>query len=297
MTALGMFVGAGQARLQDLGDLARRIEAAGGREVWHGQGMCSADPVAACAATMAASDELRCGVAAINIWTRTPAALAESAIALDSFGPGRASIAVSTWWDPAATRAGVARTRPVTALRECLHILRELGEHGRSTHAGTVFRTDGLAVEGSASLCAIRVAATGPSALAAGAELSDGVVLNYGQRASQVTETARQLRSIAGTRQFAVTALVWAAAGPSTPTRRRASDWLRAEQPDLVASLHASSGRRLSDDELVDAVAVVGDPADLRRGVASFAAAVDSVVLVPIDGSDPVTALTAVLDG
>ncbi|HET6952147.1 MAG TPA: LLM class flavin-dependent oxidoreductase [Acidimicrobiales bacterium] len=139
-------------------------------------------PMAAFAAT---TERIAVGSGVIDIWTRNPARLASLFSTLDDLAPGRVLAGLGAWWDPLAAKVGIARDRPLRAMREVVEVLRLLlacdgpvsydGEH---VHLDDV-ELDYVHQERRAKQVPLYIGATGMRMMALAGEIADGVVLNY----------------------------------------------------------------------------------------------------------------------
>jgi len=123
--------------------------------------------------------DLATGVVPIQI--RTPVLTAMSFLSVNELAGGRviaglgvsSAIIVGRWH-------GASYRKPVTAMRECVKIVRELFTEGRSKFDGTVFKSDiRLGMRLTQKPPRICVAALNPPMLRVAGELADGVLLTY----------------------------------------------------------------------------------------------------------------------
>ncbi len=101
-------------------------------------------PMAAFAAT---TERIKVGSGVIDIWTRNPARLASLFATLDDLAPGRILAGLGAWWDPLATKVGVSRTRPLTAMREVVTVVRALLANETVTFDGDFVHLDGVELD------------------------------------------------------------------------------------------------------------------------------------------------------
>ena len=124
--------------------------------------------------------ELATGVIPIQI--RTPGAMAMSFLTINEFSGGRAiaglgvssPIIVERWH-------GASYRKPITAMRECVTIMRQLFSEGRSKFAGEVYKSDfrlGMRITASRPP-RIYLAALNEPMLHLAGEVADGVLMNY----------------------------------------------------------------------------------------------------------------------
>ena len=134
--------------------------------------------------------DLATGIVPIQI--RTPGAMAMGFLTLGELSGGRAiaglgvssPIIVERWH-------GAAYRKPVTAMRECVTILRQLFTEGRGKFEGKVYRCDfKLGMQRSQPPPRIYLAALNPPMLRLAGEVADGVLLNYSPPAGVVAKIA-----------------------------------------------------------------------------------------------------------
>src|SRR5271157_4956568 len=130
-------------------------------------------------ATSTRKAELATGVVPIQI--RTPGAMAMGFLTINELSGGRAiaGLGVST---PVIVERwhGAAYRKPVTAMRECVTIMRQLFAEGRSKFEGKVYRSDfRLGFSTTQRPPRIYLAALNPPMLRLAGEIADGVLLNY----------------------------------------------------------------------------------------------------------------------
>lgn len=123
--------------------------------------------------------DLATGIVPIQI--RTPGAMAMGFLTLNELSGGRAiaglgvssPIIVERWH-------GAAYAKPVTAMRECVTIMRQLFTEGRGKFEGKVYRSDfRLGFQSKYPAPRIYLAALNPPMLRLAGEIADGVLLNY----------------------------------------------------------------------------------------------------------------------
>ena len=105
---------------------ARRAEELGFSAVWQADSRLVREATVPMAAIAATTERIAVGSGVIDIWTRNPARLASLFSTLDDLAPGRILAGLGAWWDPLAARVGVARDRPLRAMREVLESVRAL---------------------------------------------------------------------------------------------------------------------------------------------------------------------------
>jgi len=150
-------------------ELARYADRLGVDSLWVYETRLATDALVPLAVYALVAERVRLGTGSIPMWTRNPALIAQSFATLDLLAPGRVILGLGAWWEPLATRVGVSRTRPVTAMREVVEAVRlllSLEEHvtyqGEYVHLEDVYLDHGAA---SSHDVKIYIAAVGPQML------------------------------------------------------------------------------------------------------------------------------------
>jgi 5,10-methylenetetrahydromethanopterin reductase len=171
-------------------DLACYAEERGFSEIWQADTRLARDCVVLMSALLTRTKRLRIGSGVLPIYTRNPAVIAatwSTMWELGGRGPdgrGRAMLGLGAWWEPIASRVGVGRHRPLTAMREHIEAIRalfsmdEVSYHGEFVHLDRV-RLDVAYGDAGPRDIPIYIGATGPRMLELAGEIADGPVLNY----------------------------------------------------------------------------------------------------------------------
>jgi probable F420-dependent oxidoreductase len=178
---LGLHLSIVSSAFGSLGDLAREAEENGYSSLWVAEvaGPNAFVSLVPCALATKRVD-LATGVVPIQI--RTPGVLAMEALALNEISGGRAIAGLGVSSPVIVERwHGASYRLPVTAMRECVHIMRELFTTGRCKFQGKVYKCD---FRHSLRTTAPRqpriyLAALNPPMLQLAGEVADGVLLNY----------------------------------------------------------------------------------------------------------------------
>ncbi|CAN5872190.1 5,10-methylenetetrahydromethanopterin reductase [soil metagenome] len=176
--------------LQDAHSFAEAIEHAqyaeqrGFEAVWQADSRLVREASVPMAAFAATTERLKVGSGVIDIWTRNPARLASLFSTLDDLAPGRVLAGLGAWWEPLATKVGVDRVRPLTAMREVVTVLRALLANETVSFDGEFVHLDGVELdyvyqERRPKDVPIYIGATGMKMMELTGEIADGVVLNY----------------------------------------------------------------------------------------------------------------------
>lgn len=172
--------------------LAVDVEAAGYRSLWTNEAS-GRDALLLCQAWAAATTALEVGVGVVPLWTRSPAQLAMACATLQEASGGRFLLGLGVS-HPATMGPwhGTEVTRPRTAARETLEVLRQL-EAGETSDVDGEVRSSRwfrLAITPSPPATRRYLAAMGPRMLALAGSDADGVLLNWSSPAEVARATA-----------------------------------------------------------------------------------------------------------
>lgn len=170
--------------LRDGLDYVRYAEKRGFEAVWQAESRLVRDAIVPMAAYAAVTDRLMVGSGVINNWTRNIGLLAATFLTLDDLAPNRIICGIGAWWDPLAKNVGINRSKPLTAMKETITILRRLLNMERVTFHGEFVHVDGIELDvvhgrREPRNVPIMIGATGDQMMEMTGELADGVVLNY----------------------------------------------------------------------------------------------------------------------
>jgi 5,10-methylenetetrahydromethanopterin reductase len=163
----------------------QRAEALGYAAVWQADSRLVREATVPMAAFAATTERIGIGSGVIDVWTRNPARLASLFSTLDDLAPGRVLAGLGAWWDPLATKVGIARDRPLRVMREVVEALRALLRcDGPVSYDGVHVHLDGVELdyvhdERRAKDVPLYIGATGMQMMELAGEIADGVVLNY----------------------------------------------------------------------------------------------------------------------
>jgi 5,10-methylenetetrahydromethanopterin reductase len=170
--------------IRDGMDIVRHAQARGFHAVWQADSRLVRDAVVPMAAFAAVTDTIKVGSGVVDCWTRNPARLAATFSTLDDLAPGRILAGIGAWWDPLAAKVGIQRSRPLTAMREVVTVVRALLASETVTFHGEHVHLDGVELdyvyqERRAKQVPLYIGATGMRMMELAGEIADGVVLNY----------------------------------------------------------------------------------------------------------------------
>jgi probable F420-dependent oxidoreductase len=160
-------------------EVAREAERLGYTDAWsyEADGLDAFTPLA----VIGGATRLRLGTAIVNVFTRGPATLAQSAAGLAEIAPGRFCLGIGAGSQPIveAWNGGVFR-RPATRVRETALFLRRALAGERVVFRGETFAVDGFRLaRPPAAPVPIHVAALRPGMLRVAGEVGDGALLNW----------------------------------------------------------------------------------------------------------------------
>jgi len=170
--------------LRDGLDYVKYAEEKGFEAVWQAESRLVRDAIVPMAAYAAVTNKIKVGSGVINNWTRNIGLLASTFLTLDDLAPDRIICGIGAWWDPLAKNVGIIRSKPLTAMKETVIILKRLLAMERVTFHGDFIHVDGIELDivhgrKEPRNVPVYVGATGSKMLKLTGEICDGVVLNY----------------------------------------------------------------------------------------------------------------------
>jgi len=288
-------------------DWASAAERAGLGSLWVIEDYFHPGAFALAAATAAVTERIVIGLGVVNPYTRHPALVAMETAALAGIAPGRVVLGLGSsnrkWIE---AQMAISFKTPLRGLREGSEIVRRLLDGQRVTFTGEVFTVQAVRLDTPPPApVPILLGVKGPRALALAAEVADGVHCSVMASPGHV----RRVRATtASRRDFTVIAYVPIAVSND---RTQARGWMRPLIAHYLGVLHGqtilddaglapsrtqafrdalTAGRPAADlvtDEILDAVAIAGTPAECRAALARWAeAGLDGVVAVIPEGAD-----------
>ncbi len=274
MNGLGILVPFRACSASDAVRLGVEAEGLGYSAVWVPE-VSTFDAISVVAALTSMTEKVNLGTAIVPLGSRSPVALAMSAITLADLAPGRVTlglgvssrIIVEDWH-------GREFGQPLVRVRDAMEIIRQTLAGESTDHTGTAFRSVGFKLDiVPKARPKIYLAAMGPVMRKAAEQLSDGLILNFMPR-SKASFLVSQVSS--PVRPFDWTSFVRVAISDSEGIserriRREMASYLRIEQyrnwlfslglenfaPSLSGDLDSVASRLPS--EFVDDVAIMGD--------------------------------------
>lgn len=297
---LGLFLPA-NLPLPEAIRVVQYAELRGFEAVWQAERMLVRDSLAVLAALAAVTTRIKLGTSVLDPWTRNAGLLATSLVTLDELAPDRILCGLGGWTDAEANRVGIARDRPLLALREMTNALNDLIA-GRVVSRSGEFVTlvNAQIPENEMRLQSRRIpiylGGTAPRTLALAGEVADGALLNYLvtpaytraaldeiRRGAAVTRrpiefvdrpqliacavSRNRAQAMAQARRFVAGAVL------AQPALMQANG-IAASLIDMIARTADESGldeaASLVPEEVLLALMAVGTPDDVRRKVSDY---------------------------
>lgn len=166
--------------LAEIVELAVAAERLGFDRCWvYDEGLVTRDVYVTLAAIAAATTSLQLGPGITNPYTRHPAQTASAIASLDEQSGGRAFLGIGAGGSLTLDPIGLARHKPLTAVRDVIAVARKLFSGVAVDHDGpTATLRSAQMVYGRADT-EIWLAGRGPKMLALGGEVADGVMLDF----------------------------------------------------------------------------------------------------------------------
>lgn len=304
---IGLVLGStvGPERLQST---AQAAEAAGFDEVWLSEDFFFSGGIGGAENVLSATADIRVGLGVVSALVRHPALLAMELSTIERAHPGRLLPGIGLGVPGWMRQMGLMPASPLTAVRECLLMVKRLLSGESVTDQGKVFTADGIQLtyppEQPVPVC---LGVSGPKMLQLSGELADGTILSVaagtdyvewarmqideGRRRGGRTEdheiTVFAIYSVdedgerARARARSTLAFYKAAGGRNALTdvagiSEHLEDMLSRGGADLVAAE--------MPDSWVDDLTVAGTPEDVAEKIERlYASGAASVALVPVD--------------
>jgi len=165
-------------------ELVKYAEAKGFEAVWQAESRLVRDAIVPMAAFASHTTKLKVASGVTNNWTRNIGLLAATFLTLDDLAPDRIICGIGAWWDPLASKVGITRRKPLSAMRETIQVLRDLLNMETVTFHGEFHYVDGIKLDvvhgrTEARNVPIYIGATGMKMMELAGEVADGACLNY----------------------------------------------------------------------------------------------------------------------
>lgn len=283
--------------------LARRADSLGYDAVWVTEGRTAPDAVTATTAMAAQTERVRLGTSVLNPYSRSPALLAITAAAIDQISRGRFVLGIGPGDPGLLERQGIPYRKPLTRLREYVHVVRELLAGKNVTFEGQTLQVTDLELDFAPynGAIAVYIGATGPRALEQAIQIGDGLLLNTCIPRSAIEPIIGAARSrrgfrvmgnivvcmdrdrdvaIRGAKPLVVNYLTrFAAIAKSSGMPGRLLERIAAAQ--TVSMDEACS---VLPDDYVQQFVAAGNPDDCRRWISDYTRGMDEALLMPSFG-------------
>lgn len=320
MLKLGLMMGGLTGdQISESVELSQRAEALGFESVWMGEGRLMGNIIPHMTMALAGTSRINIGTGVLPYRTRNVGLLAATFKTLEEFAPGRVRMGIGAWWEPLATRVGLPNKKPLTAMREIVHVSRELLAGKTVTFQGELVDVTGIRFDspqdddGRAYDVPIYLGAVGFKMLALAGEMCDGVLLDFLVPPTYTEDALAAVRrgaekSDRSLDAFDVPQLVACAVNDEDP--RSAVDECKAfltqylaqqphiseyagADPELIAEIKSSVGwpstkaavwkaMELVPDDLIHSVSACGTTAQVVEKIEAYAdAGITEAVLCP----------------
>lgn len=170
--------------LRDGMEYVRHAEEAGFEAVWQAESRLVREATVPMAAFAAVTERIKVGSGVVNCWTRNVGLMAATFVTLDDLAPGRVMLGIGAWWEPLASKVGVKRERPLTAMREYIEVVRRLIAMENVTFHGEYVDVEDIQIDivhgdRSPRHVPIYLGATGMQMMELAGQVADGALLNY----------------------------------------------------------------------------------------------------------------------
>ncbi len=170
--------------LQEGIELVQYAEEKGFEAVWQAESRLVRDAIVPMAAFAATTTKIKVASGVTNNWTRNIGLLAATFLTLDDLAQDRIICGIGAWWDPLASKVGINRRKPLSAMRDTVKVLRKLLNLENVTHDSEFHYLDGVQLDvvhgrKEARNVPIYIGATGMKMMELTGEVADGACLNY----------------------------------------------------------------------------------------------------------------------
>ncbi len=170
--------------LQEGIELVQYAEEKGFEAVWQAESRLVRDAIVPMAAFAATTTKIKVASGVTNNWTRNIGLLAATFLTLDDLAQDRIICGIGAWWDPLASKVGINRRKPLSAMRDTVKVLRKLLNLENVTHDSEFHYLDGVQLDvvhgrKEARNVPIYIGATGMKMMEMTGEVADGACLNY----------------------------------------------------------------------------------------------------------------------
>ena len=306
-------------------ELAQLAETSGFQSLWFAENPFNRGVWPAMTACLLATRTIRIGVGVFNPYNRHPTLIAMEIAAFDELAQGRSALGIGSGIGDRVTRMGLSYAKPLGAVRDCVTIVRGMLRGETMTYAGSTFSVDSVRLECPVLRpdMPIYVAATGDQALRVAGQVADGVMISnmsppgFTMRAQRmlaegaakagrkppseivqyvpcvVREDAQEARRVVRATIGDMLSAYWRM-GAQWPAVRdamvRESGIPVEEFAAAMAALAAGKPAvDVLDDRYVDAYSLAGNQSGVVTGMARFADAGVTELVITLVGAEPET--------
>jgi 5,10-methylenetetrahydromethanopterin reductase len=160
--------------------LAQAAEANGFHSAWFAENPFQRGVLPAVSAAAALTSRMRIGIGVVNPYNRHPTLIAMEFAALDELAQGRALLGIGSGIGAMIERMGFAYDRPVSAVRDAVHIVRAMLRGETVSYRGRVFSVEGarLSFQPPRPDMPIYMAAMGDRSIRVCGEIADGLMVS-----------------------------------------------------------------------------------------------------------------------
>lgn len=177
--------------------IARRAEDLGYESIWVAETRLTRDAITPLAAIAPATQMIKLATGIVNVYTRGPVLTAVTFATLDELSAGRTIMGLGTGSPLVLTPQGVSFDRPLTRLREYVHVVQRLIAGETVTFQGKTISVANARLEliPRRQHIPLYLGATGPKALSLCGEIADGAMLNAFLPANYVVRALKHIEA------------------------------------------------------------------------------------------------------
>jgi 5,10-methylenetetrahydromethanopterin reductase len=174
------FVTLGDIPLPRLLELARLADRAGLSSVWIADEPFFRGAIPTAAACAVVTERIRLGLGIVNPYDHPPVWMAKDFGTLQELAGERMVLGIGASWRPPIEAQGIPWTKPLSAVSDTVHIVRELLAGGTSHHQGGTFQTTNITLNFQPPLAdsVVHMASMFPKSLAQAGAIADGVIIS-----------------------------------------------------------------------------------------------------------------------
>ncbi len=288
-------------------ELAVAAERHGFASVWFAENPLERGALPALAACAAATSRLELGIGVWNPFLRHPAQIAMDASALDELSAGRLTLGLGSGLANPIRRLGIDNTRTLAAMKDTFAIVRALLSGDTVTYKGTAFSVESAKLSWTpARRLPLLMAARGKRALALAGTVADGLMISnmcppgFAAWAASIAHPKRMVQYVpcvvADSRDAALATIRPVLAGMLKTfwTLGQSVPAARTSLVDHSGITDAAFAKAVAeppsglDERFIKAFALAGTVDDCQAGVAAYAKAGVTDLVLTFVGPDPI---------